>query len=698
MLAIFASLFMTASAFSATYTVTKTADTNDGICSADCSLREAIAAANAAPANDVIEFAPGVFSAPQVITLGGTELFIAKNGTLTINGPGAGQLIVSGNNTSRVFRTEYQSTVAISRITVANGNSTSTSSTGPTGGGGGGILNYGLLTLAEVVVRNNSAVFVGGGVSNYGFGGTLITFGSTFSNNTSGNAGGGIYTTGNGTLQVSGSSFTDNGAPGGGGIRVYNGTATIIDSDFTGNRATLTGGGISSSGTTTVSDSTLTNNTANNGAGIANGRGNQDVGQTGMLTLNNSTVRANSTVNGNPQTNAGGGLYNVTGGTMTVNNSTVSGNSTTNTGAGIYNRNTLTLNNSTISSNTGSLWGGGGGVRVEGSAANATLNSSTVANNSAAISGGGISVVEGAVATLNNTIVADSQSASGDCFNSGSTVNAEYSLIESGLSCVNGTNSNNVTGDPQLGPLADNGGPTFTHALLAFSPAIDKGNSMLASDQRGFPRPVDLPNYSNTGNAADLGAYELQQEYDRDGDGSSDLVDNCLDTPNADQANSDNDAAGNACDEDDDNDGVTDGSDAFPLDPNESVDTDGDGIGNNADTDDDGDGQSDVNETACGSNPLDAASKSADADGDSLPDCVDADDDNDNVPDSCDVDQNPGAVDFDRDGIVDSSQCDTRIGPPVDKEQCKNGGWVRFNSPTFRNQGDCVSFVVSNRP
>jgi len=91
-------------------------------------------------------------------------------------------------------------------------------------------------------------------------------------------------------------------------------------------------------------------------------------------------------------------------------------------------------------------------------------------------------------------------------------------------------------------------------------------------------------------------------------------------------------------------------------------------------------------------------SKSPDADGDNIPNCVDPDDDNDGIPDTCDIDSNPGAVDFDRDGIVDSSVCDTAIGPPVDKDQCKNGGFMRFDNPTFRNQGECVSFVESNRP
>ncbi|MFN2501417.1 MAG: hypothetical protein ABR530_05340 [Pyrinomonadaceae bacterium] len=162
----------------------------------------------------------------------------------------------------------------------------------------------------------------------------------------------------------------------------------------------------------------------------------------------------------------------------------------------------------------------------------------------------------------------------------------------------------------------------------------------------------------------------------------------------------DGDGLADCTDPDDDNDGVLDGADAFPLDPTESVDTDGDGTGNNADLDDDNDGQSDTDETACGSNPLDASDRSPDGEGDNVPDCVDTDDDNDGILDICDVDSNPGAPDYDNDGIVDGSGCDTVIGPPTDKEQCKNSGWqfwTRANGTTFNNQGDCIQYVNTGR-
>ncbi|MEK6281204.1 MAG: DNA/RNA non-specific endonuclease [Acidobacteriota bacterium] len=83
-----------------------------------------------------------------------------------------------------------------------------------------------------------------------------------------------------------------------------------------------------------------------------------------------------------------------------------------------------------------------------------------------------------------------------------------------------------------------------------------------------------------------------------------------------------------------------------------------------------------------------------DTDGDGIPNVNDLDDDNDGVPDvddNCDFVVNPDQADFDVDGIGDS--CDQVVGPPVNKDQCKNGGWRLFNSPSFPNQGQCVAYV-----
>ena len=121
------------------------------------------------------------------------------------------------------------------------------------------------------------------------------------------------------------------------------------------------------------------------------------------------------------------------------------------------------------------------------------------------------------------------------------------------------------------------------------------------------------------------------EDVDTDGDGILDANDNCVSEPNADQLDTDGDTVGNVCDLDDDNDGVVDNEDAFPLDSAESVDTDSDGVGNNADQDDDGDGVVDSLDAF----PLDP-SETMDTDLDGIGNNADTDDDNDGVLDSVD--------------------------------------------------------------
>lgn len=112
--------------------------------------------------------------------------------------------------------------------------------------------------------------------------------------------------------------------------------------------------------------------------------------------------------------------------------------------------------------------------------------------------------------------------------------------------------------------------------------------------------------YGCAQDAATCNGLTLDPATDVDFDGIANGTDNCIAVSNVNQLNTDGDAWGNACDTDDDNDGVADASDAFPLDVTESVDTDNDGIGNNADFDDDGDGVADQIDAA----PLDAGNHS----------------------------------------------------------------------------------------
>ncbi len=154
--------------------------------------------------------------------------------------------------------------------------------------------------------------------------------------------------------------------------------------------------------------------------------------------------------------------------------------------------------------------------------------------------------------------------------------------------------------------------------------------------------------------------------YDDDSDGLNNTVDNCPFVANADQLNTDGDSKGNVCDTDDDNDGVTDSLDRFPLDAAESADTDNDGVGNNADTDDDNDSILDGIDNC----PLNINTDQLNTDGDSKGNVCDTDDDNDGVTDG--LDQFPldatETVDTDSDGVGNTADTDD------DNDSIQDGG------------------------
>ena len=232
-------------------TVTKIEDTNDGICDADCSLREAIAS----NANE-INFST-LFNTPQTITLAVNQLAINKG--VTINGPGADKLTIAGSSFDRVFNIGSNFNVTLDGITIRDGDSGSFNS-------GGGVNNLGNLLITNSVIRNNVAGF-GGGVANRL--GTLTILNSTISNNRSTDevGGGGIENTGILTIinsTISGNeSHNPTGSRNSGGILTY-GTTTIINSTITGNLASgtqdSTGGIDNSSGPTTVRNSIIAGN------------------------------------------------------------------------------------------------------------------------------------------------------------------------------------------------------------------------------------------------------------------------------------------------------------------------------------------------------------------------------------------------------------------------------------------------------
>lgn len=239
------SFFGVRPAQAATLTVSKTADTNDGVCDFDCSLREAITVANSNRQTDTIQFATSVSG---TITLTSAlpaikDKAAAAEPDLSIQGPGVSAISVSGNNAYGVFTIEDQNAkVVISKLWIRDGK--------PGLGSGGGVHNNGSLTLTDVTVSDNTSNV--GGVRNNGY---LNMHNTTVSANT----GGGIYN--DGTLTVTSSTISNNtitGQDSGGGIRNLD-YLYMINSTVSNNTASH-GGGISNTATVFMTNVTLTGN------------------------------------------------------------------------------------------------------------------------------------------------------------------------------------------------------------------------------------------------------------------------------------------------------------------------------------------------------------------------------------------------------------------------------------------------------
>jgi hypothetical protein len=250
------------------------------------------------------------------------------------------------------------------------------------------------------------------------------------------------------------------------------------------------------SGNVSITGLTLTLGDAGGEIGSGRAGGAVHNGSGSTLTLNNCTAVQNAGQGG------GGGIFN--GGTLSLNASTMNLNSALGTSAGgaVLNAGVMTITNSTLSGNS-STSGGGGIFATAGSML--IMNNVTVASNASTggTGGGGINIDAAADAILSNTILGDN-SASGpedDCL--GTITSLGGNLVEVTAGCT-GLGPDDVTGvGPGLGPLQDNGGRTFTQALLPASPAIDAGgfSPCELADQRGLSRPQ--------GASCDIGAFEF---------------------------------------------------------------------------------------------------------------------------------------------------------------------------------------------
>jgi hypothetical protein len=385
-------------------------------------------------AASTITFAPNVTG---TITLTTGELVIRSN--LTIIGPGANLLTISGNNASRVFYiTPYNTviprinTVTFEGLTIAGGHGVGATNAG----NGGGIYNESTLTITNCIVTGNTSDFNAGGISN--FGGTLTLTNSTVSGNSAGANGGGI--------------FSDN-----------NGTVTVTDSSVSHNSAFIAGGGIYKFD--------------------------------GTLSLTNSTVSGNF-VQAPFDGGLGGGIYNLRG-TLSLTNCTVSGNSASSFAGGIVNGGTMTLTNSTITGNRadadGDAFGSGGGIVPAGTE---TLNNTIVAGNFVGTGSipDDIIITFGTIETANHNLI-------GDAATSGGIANGvNGNKVGFAVSAVLNTTLANNGGSTQTHALVP-GSPAIDAGSNAL--ALDATGNPLTTDQRGagFPRisggTVDIGAFEN---------------------------------------------------------------------------------------------------------------------------------------------------------------------------------------------------------
>jgi len=514
-----------------------------------CSLMEAIQNANnktnGRPYNDC---AAGNPNGADTINLPANGLFTLNSAFLpdasvgpiglpwistavTINGNGA--TIQRGSNAPdfRIMAIGYQGNLTLNNTTIRSGNLTSEGCSDdfynvPTSGAGilnqgqlsisgstitenhiecsglasgGGIFSSGMLSVSNSTIRDNTVYGVysayGGGIYNSG---TLTIIASNadanFADADNRSAGGGIYS--NGTLTISGSTIRDNAAYGisggyGGGIRSH-GSLSISNSTLSGNKSFGNhggaGGGIDSRGQLTILNSTVDNNQASGYDGSTSGVG---VTASGTSYISGSTFVANSILligDNLPEITPAIGNY----GIMVIANSTVSSNDV----LGVGNYGDLTIANSTITDNVS-------GVRAVcgwGSEEDITRLQRTIVSGNAG-----------------SEVVLDNQDQNG-C--PAISVDSHNLFGKNGNAGVSGFTPGPTDIVPAVGvsailsPLADNGGPTQTHALPAGSPALDRAPNASCTavpvnglDQRGQPRNQNGSG-STSANECDVGAFE----------------------------------------------------------------------------------------------------------------------------------------------------------------------------------------------
>ncbi|HYF64109.1 MAG TPA: choice-of-anchor Q domain-containing protein, partial [Herpetosiphonaceae bacterium] len=383
---------------------------------------------------------------------------------------------------------------------------------------GGGVYSQGGLVFDRSVALQNQAKS-GGGITSQG---ALSVTQSLISNNAFFQAGPFGYATGSGIhasgdSHISGSTVSLN-KPGGG---LWLTSRAAITNTLIFSNTSYAGGGIANFGRLSLVGSTVSHNVAEKDEDVIGGGG---IRNNGEMIVATSVISANSA-------EQAGGLANY--GRATINASTIANNvalgGTDETeqlfghGGGVYSSGQITMTNVTVSGNSAQL--SGGGLASAGSSGRMILNNSTVTNNLADRSedelftgGDGGGVYASKPISVTNTIIAGNATRTGQRPDgSGTLLSGGHNLIgnASGLTLTGDLTGNRLNVAALLGPLANNGGATPTHALLPNSPAIDAaspaapgsgGGACAPADQRGVARPLDGD--GKNGARCDIGAVE----------------------------------------------------------------------------------------------------------------------------------------------------------------------------------------------
>lgn len=401
---------------------------------------------------------------------------------LIING--GGEITLSGGNKNRLFYV-VEGNLELRGITLANGyvpghggaiyaanktsvyllDSTIRNSRTDATYGGGAILSFDTSTnFPSVEIVNSVIEFNESGFGAINTIGKLIVRDSVIQGNKALNAGGGLSV--NGEIEIVDTDIVDNEAAGVGGGMLAGGSAVvqIEGGRIRGNKAGSLGGGVYNAGQLIMRDLTISDNEAlgSTGGGLENFGGN--------------ALIIGSTFSGNGSLRGGGAIGNSNSGVIDLQNSTLSGNDVRVEdpvfGGGAINnyKGFVSINNSTLVDNVG------------------------VAQEAVIFTGG-----SGQLSFYNTIMV----SRGGDNCRGMPSANISYSLFDDDT-CKYTSGTNNIYEFAFIGDLEDNGGPTLTHMIAAFSPAINTGDCVFERDQRGVERPQ--------GGGCDIGAVERRSQ------------------------------------------------------------------------------------------------------------------------------------------------------------------------------------------